>query len=216
MAEFTLIIGSRNYSSWSLRGWLACREAGLTFDEEVIVLGRPDTATQARRHSPSGMVPVLKHGAVTVWDSLAIVEYAHEVGSRPLWPDDRAARAMARSAAAEMHSGFRELRQNMPMNIRANHPGRGMTPGVQEDVNRITALWRECRKRYGAGGPFLFGGFGATDIMYAPVVTRLLTYAVSLDGDDQAYCQAVMAHPSMAEWVSAAKREPWIIDKYEV
>lgn len=216
MAEFTLIIGSRNYSSWSLRGWLACREAGLDFDEEVIVLDRPDTATLIRRHSASGMVPILKHGPVTIWDSLAIVEYAHEVGNKPLWPSDRAARAMARSAAAEMHSGFRELRQHMPMNIRANQPGRGMTAAVQEDVNRVTGLWRECRKRFGADGPFLFGAFCAADVMYAPVVTRLVTYAVALDKDSQAYVQAVMAYPSMAEWVTAAKREPWIIDKYEV
>ncbi len=216
MAEFTLIIGSRNYSSWSLRGWLACREAGLDFVEEVIVLDQPDTAVQIRRHSPSGLVPLLKHGPIAVWDSLAILEYAHEVGSKPLWPTDRAARAIARSVCAEMHSGFRELRQNMPMNIRANQPGRGMTPGVREDVNRISAVWRDSRKRFGAGGPFLFGAFGAADVMFAPVVTRLLTYAVPLDGDDQAYCQAVMAHPSMAEWVSAAKREPWIINKYEI
>ena len=216
MAEFTLIIGSRNYSSWSMRGWLACREAGLEFDEEVIVLDRPDTATLIRRHSASGMVPILKHGAATIWDSLAIVEYAHEVGAKPLWPADRAARAMARSAAAEMHSGYRELRQNMPMNIRASHPGRGMTPAVQEDVNRISGLWRECRKRFGADGPFLFGAFGAVDVMFAPVVTRFSTYAVALDNDSQAYCQGVMAHPSVAEWVTAAKREPWLIEKYEV
>jgi glutathione S-transferase len=221
MADFTLVTGNKNYSSWSLRGWLVARIAGIAFDEIVVPLDLPETQASIRKHSPSGRVPVLLHRGLAVWESLAIAEYLHELEpSAGLWPTAPAARAQARSIAAEMHAGFAELRTNMPMNIRASYPGKGMTPAVRADIERITSLWRDCRKRFAGAVPrddgFLFGPITAADAMYAPVVTRFRTYGVKLDSDAEAYCRAVLGHPAMKEWIDAANHEPWLIAQYEL
>ena len=220
MADFTLVIGNRNYSSWSLRGWLMARVAGIEFEEIVVPLDLPDTQAALRKHSPSGRVPVLLHRGLAVWESLAIAEYLNDI--RPeagLWPASVSARAHARAVSTEMHAGFTELREKMPMNIRASLPGKGMTPAVRGEIERITSMWRDCRKRFAGAAPrddgFLFGAFSAADAMYAPVVTRLRTYAVPMDSDADAYCRAVLNHPPMKEWVEAARNEPWLIEKYE-
>jgi glutathione S-transferase len=221
MAEFTVVIGNKNYSSWSLRGWLMARIAGIDFEEVVIPLDLPETQAAIRKHSPSGRVPVLLHRGLAVWESLAIAEYLNDLKPEAiLWPSSAAARAHARAISAEMHAGFAELRNNMPMNIRASYPGKGMTPGVRADIERITGLWRDCRKRFAGAFQkdegFLFGTFGAADAMYAPVVTRLRTYGVKVDSDSDAYCSAVLAHPAMKDWIDAAKHEPWLISAYEL
>jgi glutathione S-transferase len=216
MAEFTLYVGNKNYSSWSLRPWLALKRTGAQFDEVVIPLDQPTTRATILKFSPSGRVPVLLHGDFAVWDSLAICEYlAERFPDARLWPADGAARAVARSSSAEMHSGFAALRQHLPMNIRSTFAGRGVTPEVQAEINRITALWRDCRRRFGAGGPFLFGDFTIADAMYAPVVSRFRTYKVTVDDEAQAYCDAVWALPTMQEWAQAAANEPMVIESAE-
>lgn len=221
MAEFALVVGNKNYSSWSMRGWLMARIAGIEFDETVIPLDRPETQTAIRKHSPSGRVPVLLHRGLAVWESLAIAEYLNDLKPEAgIWPPSAAARAHARSISAEMHAGFTDLRENMPMNIRASFPGKGMTPGVRADIERITWIWRDTRKRFAGAfktdDGFLFGTCGAADAMFAPVVMRFRTYSVTLDADAEAYCAAVLAHPAVKEWIDAAKHEPWLIDKYEL
>ncbi|HZQ00990.1 MAG TPA: glutathione S-transferase family protein [Reyranella sp.] len=221
MAEFTLVIGNKNYSSWSLRGWLMAKIAGIDFEEILIPLDLPETQVGIRKHSPSGRVPVLIHRGLAVWESLAIAEYLNDLKPEAgLWPPSAAARAHARSISSEMHAGFAELRDKMPMNIRASYTGKGMTPAVRTDIERITGLWRDCRKRFGGAFPkddgFLFGTFGAADAMYAPVVTRFKTYGVQLDKDSQAYCDAVAAYPAMKEWAAAAENEPWLIASAEL
>src|SRR5471032_707884 len=193
MADFTLVIGNKNYSSWSLRGWLMARVAGIELDEIMVPLDLPDTVASIKKHSPSGKVPVLVHRGLAIWESLSIAEYLNDLKPEAgLWPSSQAARAHARSVSAEMHAGFGELRSNMPMNIRSSYPGKGMTPAVRADIERITGLWRDCRKRFGGAVAkdegFLFGHFSAADAMYAPVVTRLRTYGVSLETDSDAYC----------------------------
>jgi len=216
VAEFTLYIGNKNYSSWSLRAWLTLKQAGLAFDEVVIPLYTPESKAAILRHSPSGRVPCLKHGDVTVWDSLAIAEYVAElVPEAQLWPADPEARAVARGISAEMHAGFAALRQNMPMNLRAAFPGQGMSPAVQADINRITALWRGCRQRFAGGQPMLFGRFSIADAMYAPVVARFATYGVALDEAARGYVRPILELPAMREWVEAAKQEPWTIAQFE-
>jgi glutathione S-transferase len=221
MADFTVVIGNKNYSSWSLRGWLMARIAGIDFEEVLIPLDLPDTAASIKKHSPSGKVPALVHRGLTVWESLSIAEYLNDLKPEAgLWPASASARAHARSISAEMHAGFAELRSNMPMNIRSSYPGKGMTPAVRADIERITGLWRDCRKRFAGAAPkddgFLFGAIGAADAMYAPVVTRLRTFDVKMDSDAEAYCAAVMAYPAMKEWVDAAKNEPWLIESAEL
>jgi glutathione S-transferase len=221
MADFTLVIGNKNYSSWSLRGWLMVKAAGIDFEEVVVPLDRPETLAAIKRHSPSGRVPVLLHLGLAVWDSLAIAEYLNDLKPEAgLWPDSLAARAHARSISAEMHSGFADLRNNMPMNIRASYPGKGMTQAVRADIERITGLWRDCRKRFAGAMPkddgFLFGAFSAADAMYAPVATRLRTYGVPLESDASAYCAAILNHPFMKAWCDEAAHEPWLIDMYEM
>ena len=217
MAEVTLYIGNKNYSSWSLRGWLMLKESGLAFDEVLIPLDQPNTKTELLRLSPSGRVPALKHGELTVWDSLAIGEYLAEICSdKQLWPADPAVRAVARSISAEMHSGFAALRDHCPMNIRSSFPNRGVTPEVQSDINRITSLWREQRRKLAPeAGPFLFGHFTVTDAMFAPVVSRFRTYRIDLDELCQAYADAVWALPSYKAWQEAAGHEPMIIESAE-
>ena len=221
MADFTVVIGNKNYSSWSMRGWLMARIAGIDFEEVVIPLDLPETQAAIRKHSPSGRVPVLLHRGLAVWESLAIAEYLNDLKPEAgLWPSSAAARAHARAISAEMHAGFADLRNNMPMNIRASYPGKGMTPGVRADIERISGLWRDCRKRFAGAFQkdegFLFGTFGAADAMYAPVVTRLRTYGVKVDSDGDAYCNAVLAHPAVKDWIDAAKHEPWLISAYEL
>ncbi len=221
MADFILVIGNKNYSSWSLRGWLMARIAGIEFEEIVVPLDLPETQPTIRKHSPSGRVPVLLHRGLAVWESLAIAEYLNELKPEAgLWPAAVAARAHARAISSEMHAGFADLRNNMPVNIRASYPGKGLTPAVRADITRITSMWRDCRKRFAGAAPkddgFLFGTFGAADAMYAPVVTRLRTYGVTVDSDTDAYCKAVLAQPAMKEWIDAAKNEPWLIAAYEL
>ena len=220
MADFTLVIGNKNYSSWSLRGWLMVRIAGIEFEELVIPLDLPETQPEIRKHSPSGRLPVLLHRGLAVWESLAIGEYLNDLKPEAgLWPAATAARAHARSISCEILAGFAELRANMPMNIRASYPGRGLTSAVRADIERITGLWRDCRKRFAGAAPkddgFLFGSISAADAMYAPVVTRLRTYGVTVDSDTDAYCKAILAHPPMKEWIDDAKNEPWLIQAYE-
>ena len=213
MADITIIVGNKNYSSWSLRGWLALKATGVAFDEIVIPLRQPNTKAEYLRHSPGGKAPILKHKGITVWESLAICEFLAEIypGAK-LWPADAAARALPRAVSAEMHAGFAPLRSNMGMDMRASKPGKGMADGVQADIDRICAIWRDCRERYGKGGPYLFGHFTAADAMYAPVVSRFITYGVKLDPVCAAYRDAMWAMPAMKEWVEAAKREPWVIE----
>src|SRR6195256_4001320 len=220
MADFPLVIGNKNYSSWSLRGWLMARTAGIEFEEVVVPLDLPETQPAIRKHSPSGRLPVLLHRGLAVWESLAIGEYLNDLKPEAgLWPAAVAARAHARSISCEILAGFMEFRSNMPMNIRASYPGKGMTPAVRADIERITGLWRDCRKRFAGAAPkddgFLFGSMSAADAMYAPVVTRLRTYGVTVDSDADAYCKAILAHPPMKEWTDAAKNEPWLIQAYE-
>ena len=216
MAEFTLYIGNKNYSSWSLRAWLVLKQAGIVFDEVVIPLYRPESKSAILRHSPSGRVPCLRHGDTVVWDSLAIAEYVADLMPEArLWPADPAARALARGVSAEMHAGFVALRQNMPMNLRAAHPGQGMTPAVRDDVNRVTALWRDCRRRFAGAKPFLFGDPTIADAMYAPVVARFATYAVVLDDAARDYVSLILGLPALQAWTEAAHQEPWIIPEFE-
>ncbi|HEX3499002.1 MAG TPA: glutathione S-transferase family protein [Stellaceae bacterium] len=216
MADITIYLGNKNYSSWSLRPWLALKQTGAEFAEELIPLSEANTRSTILRYSPSGRVPALTHGGLTVWDSLAICEYLAETfPAAQLWPADLAARAVARAVSAEMHSGFAALRNHLPMNMRSSFPNRGVTPEVQADINRITAIWRDCRKRFGEGGPFLFGGFTNADAMYAPVVSRFRTYRVELEEEAQAYADAVWALPALQEWLTAAKNEPMIIESAE-
>jgi glutathione S-transferase len=217
MSEFVLVVGNKNYSSWSLRGWLAAKLSGIAFEEVVVRLSEPALRPEILKHSPSGLVPVLKHRERVIWESLAIIEYLAEL--RPeagLWPADPGARAFARSVSAEMHAGFRALRSSMPMNLRKHLPGRGRTPEAAKDIERVCQIWRECRSRFGAGGPYLFGTVSAADAMYAPVATRFRTYAVELDPVCQAYADAVLALPAYREWHAAALAEPRIIPKEEL
>lgn len=214
-----LIIGNKAYSSWSMRGWLAVRQSGLPFEEIVVPLY--DEAWDKRREGDefapsSGKVPILWDGETVVWDSLAIVEYlADKVGRDIFWPTDETARAMARSMAAEMHSSFQNLRRVCSMNIRQKFPIRQLPAEVEADVVRIVTLWAEARSRYGGGGDFLFGEFGAADIMFAPVVSRFATYSISLPRFATSYCEAVFAHPFVQDWIAAAQEEPWVIEKFE-
>ncbi len=210
--DYTLVIGNKNYSSWSLRGWLAMKQSGAPFQELRIPLRRAETRSLIQAHSPTGLVPALKGPEITLGDSLAIGEYlAERFPEAGLWPGDPLARAQARAAAAEMHSGFAALRRSMPMDIRGRHPGRGWGPEVAEDVGRILALWRACRQRFGSGGDFLFGAFSLADAFYAPVVSRFITYQVACDDVGDAYCNAVMNWPAMQEWCAAAEAETEVI-----
>lgn len=200
-----LVIGDRNYSSWSLRPWLAAKQAGLPFEEVSVRLRQAGTKAEIFKHSPSGKVPCLMDGDVTVWDSLAICEYLAEL-SPALWPSDRAARAEARSVSAEMHSGFSALRHSMPMEIHASKPYEGRSAEVATDIARIIAIWESCRSRF-ADGPFLFGSFSVADAMFAPVVWRFLTYAVELPPASRAWVETMCALPAMKEWQAGALAE---------
>ena len=212
----TLVIGNKNYSSWSLRPWLAMRQLGIAFSEVQIALYKPESSEHIRRYSPAGKVPVLLDDAITVWDSLAILGYLAEgLPTFHWWPTDNTARAIARSICAEMHSGFQALRHNMPMNCRARLPGKGMTPDVPSDIDRITAIWRDCRQTFGTEGPLLFGQFTIADAMFAPVALRFVTYDVRLDDVCQQYVEALLALPAMQEWLKAADAEVETLPAFE-
>lgn len=217
MQDMTLVIGNKNYSSWSLRAWLALRMAGRAFEEILIPLDQPETEARIRGHSSACRVPVLHHGDLDVWDSMAICEYVAELApAARLWPKDRVARATARSVSAEMHSGFAALRAALPMNIRADRPGVEIAADVRADIDRICAVWRDCRRDFGAAGRFLFGEFSIADAVYAPVAARFHTYRIPVDKVAEDYIQAVRLLPAMQEWASAAAAEPWILDREEI
>ena len=216
-----LIIGNKNYSSWSLRGWLACKQSGLHFEEIIVPLYGEDWENVRKSSddlAPSqGKVPILWDGDAVVWDSLAIIEYlADKVGRDRFWPKADDARAMARSMVAEMHSSYLALRRACPMNIRARVEGDQLDDDVRADVVRILTLWAEARARFGKGGPFLFGTFSAADVIYAPVVSRFLSYGIGVPGFAQAYMQAVWEHEWMQQWIAAAGAEDRVIEQYEV
>jgi glutathione S-transferase len=216
-----LIIGNKNYSSWSLRGWLACKQSGLAFEELTVHIDGDDWQAMRREQGefqPSaGKVPVLWDGDTVVWDSLAILDYlADKVGRDRFWPKSDDARGMARSMVAEMHSGYLALRRQCPVNIRKRVEGIKLSDESKHDIVRILSLWAEARARFGHGGPFLFGTFGAADVFYAPVVSRFLTYGIGVPGFAQAYMQAVWEHDWLQAWVAGAQEEEWTIEQFEV
>ncbi len=207
-SQMLLVIGNKNYSSWSLRPWIAMKAFGFAFREEVVFLDKPDTQERIRRYNPAGKVPCLVDGAITVWDSLAILEYLAEKQPK-LWPADAALRARARCVAAEMHSGFGALRAGLSMNVRNRYPGKGRSAEVDADVRRIGEIFDAAQ------GPFLFGPFCAADAMFAPVVLRFRTYEPPVSAATRAYMDAMLALPAMKEWISAAEREGEAIAKYD-
>jgi glutathione S-transferase len=217
---FKLIIGNRAYSSWSMRGWLAAKQSGEQFEEYVVPLFDADwdQRREGDEFAPSlGKVPILWDGDIVVWDSLAIVEFlADRYGRELYWPEDETARAVARSMSAEMHSGFGNLRRELPMNVRKSFSPKTLTQPVREEIDRILQLWAQARARFGGTGDFLFGDWCAADMMYAPVVTRFITHGVSVPNFAAMYMKAVLSHPHVAEWIDKAQDEPWVIDQYEV
>lgn len=209
MTDITLYIGNKNYSSWSMRPWVAMKAAGLPFKEEMIHLSKTDTREKIRAHSLAGKVPVLKHAGLTVWDSLAICEYVADTFPHlPFWPEDREARATARSICAEMHSGFPNLRTTLSMNIRRRFPTFFVRANVMEEIDRILQIWAHQREKYASQGDYLFGAFSTADAYFAPVVTRFVTYGVKVPPICQVYMDAVMLHPAVKQWVMAAEAEP--------
>lgn len=212
MSDLTLVIGNKNYSSWSLRPWLALKAAGQSFDEVMIVLRRPETKAEILLHSAAGKLPVLKHGDLTIWESLSICEYIAETWpDAKLLPEDARARAVARSVMSEMHAGFIPLRRELPMDIAKLGPiaQAGVTPSEEAklDIARVQQIWQDCRGRFGAKGDFLFGAFSLADAMYAPVATRLRTYGVAMDAVSEAYVNAIYALPAMQDWCAASAKE---------
>jgi glutathione S-transferase len=217
MAKLHLVIANKNYSSWSLRPWMAMTMAGLPFDESMILLDTPTMKKEIAEHSGAGRLPVLHHGKVTIWETLAILEYLAETfPEKNLWPKSKAARAVARAISNEMHAGFTGLRNACPMNLRRPAKPVGLNESTKADVARIEEIWRECRKTYGKGGKFLFGKFCNADAMFAPVVTRFETYAISVAKDTRAYMDAVMATKAFQSWKAAALMETWIVPNDEV
>lgn len=215
MAKATLTISSKNYSSWSLRGWLLCRMAGLDFEERITSIDDPSTRAELLLLSPSFLVPCLRHDGATVWDTLAIGEYLNELKPEAaLLPADRIARAHCRAVSGEMHSGFANLRSALPMNLKAHYPGFKVWAGAQADIDRVVEIWRECLTRY--GGPFLFGAPSLADAMYAPVCTRFTTYDVKLDEACAAYRARILQLPPMVEWIDAAHNEPDEMEELDV
>ena len=212
-----LIIGNKNYSSWSFRPWLAMKVAGIAFAETVISLDAPDFTSRVTALSGAGKVPVLVDADTCVWESLAILEYlAEKFPAKGLWPRDLQARAHARAAAAEMHAGFAALRGQLPMNVRRTVRSHIVDDAAKRDIARIDALWGECRDRFATGGAFLYGAFGAADAMYAPVVWRFHTYAVEVSAAARGYMRALMELPAWSEWRAAALREPWVLPHDEI
>ncbi|HSV22082.1 MAG TPA: glutathione S-transferase family protein [Xanthobacteraceae bacterium] len=212
-----LTIGNKNYSSWSFRPWLALKVAAIPFEETVIPIHYPGSKEKFLEHSPAGKVPILKDGAVTVWESLAILEYvAEKFPDAALWPRDAAARAHSRTIASEMHAGFVPLRRQCPMNMWRPVKKLELSAETAANVARIDAMWSDCRARFGGDGPFLFGRFGGADAMYAPVVSRFHTYAVEVSAVSSAYMQTMMALPAWQEWYDAALKEEWLLAEDEV
>lgn len=215
-----LVIGNKNYSSWSLRQWLAMKVAGIDFEEVFIEFDNfsEKWTTEILKYSPTKKVPTLIHDDVTVWESTAILEYLNDAfPDAGIWPADIKARTMARTVSAEMHAGFGNLRTHCPMNIRASFPGVNLDqPGVQDDIDRVAAIWNECRANFGQGGDFLFGKFSGADAMFAPVVWRLTIHAAPMDAVCTAYMDAVKALPAMVEWADAGRAEPWTVDFDEI
>jgi glutathione S-transferase len=214
-----LIIGNRAYSSWSMRGWLACKQSGEEFEELVVPLfdAEWDKRRGGDEFAPSlGKVPIMWDGDCVVWDSLAIIEFlADRFGSEVYWPQDAAARGMARSMAAEMHSSFANLRRDLPMNVRKSYPPRALSDEVKGEIERILQLWAQARARFGGTGDFLFGQWCAADMMFAPVVTRFITYGVGVPPFAELYMKAVLSHPHVMEWIDQAQDEPWVVEAYE-
>jgi glutathione S-transferase len=211
-----LVIGNRNYSSWSFRPWIAMKAAGIPFDEEVISLYVEGSREQILKHSPGGKVPVLIDGDIHVWESLAILEYlAEKFPDAGMWPKDQQARAHARVISTEMHAGFVPLRQECGMSFWRPPAKRTLSPAAQADVARVQEVWTNARTKYGAGGPFLFGKFSTADAMYAPIVQRFIAYDIDVSAPAKAYMQAMTALPAWAEWRRAALRETWVIPKFE-
>jgi glutathione S-transferase len=213
----TLVIGNKNYSSWSFRPWIAMKALGIPFDETVISLTAPDFKERLLKVSGTGKVPALDDNGIHVWESLAILEHlAERFPKAGVWPADPAARAKARAISAEMHAGFTALRRACPMNMWRPVKARELDADTLGNVRRIEAMWAECRAAYGAAGPFLFGKFCAADAMYAPVVSRLHTYAVAVSPPTRAYMDAMMALPAWTEWRAAARKETWVMANAEV
>jgi len=215
MTDFTLIIGNRNYSSWSLRPWMLARHLGLEFRELLIPLDQPDSSARIHAINPAGRVPALRHGELLVWESIAICEYLCERAGSGL-PRQPEARAVARSMSAEMQAGFRDLRHQWPMNARARGRRTPMTPALQRDVARVDALWCQARARFGTDGPWLFGDYSMADAMYAPVVLRFQTYGAQLSAPAQQYLSAALADSVLQEWCAGAAAEPWTIAHEEI
>lgn len=216
MAPPTLVIGNKNYSSWSLRPWLFMKKSGVPFEEIRIPLYQPGSAGRLREHSPSGLVPLLLDGDLKVWDSLAICEYVSEkfLDGRG-WPADREARALARSVSAEMHAGFQAVRANLPMNLRAAFAWKPVNDEVDAGIRRIAEIWAQCRAQFGGAGPWLFGGFSIADAMYAPVAWRFSSYGVPLEGEAARYLQTLLAMEEMADWRADALRESEVLPQCE-
>ncbi len=216
MRNLVLVIGNKAYSSWSLRPWLLMKQVGIAFEEIRLSLYADGAKQKILHYSAAGKVPVLKDGALTIWDSLSICEYLAETfPDKRLWPSETAARACARSISAEMHSGFPNLRTQMPMNVRREITGGARTAEVRAEIARIETIWNDCRNRHGANGPFLFGSFSIADAMYAPVVSRLRTYGVALTGPADHYADAMHALPAMQEWIADARAETEFNPQYE-
>ena len=217
MDDFELIIGNKAYSSWSLRSWLALKHADVAFTETRVPLYVHGYKEELLKYAPSGKVPILKHGAVTVWDSLAICEYlAERFPQAQLWPEDAAVRALARSISAEMHSGFSGIRSAMPFNCRAHDRHVPISAEIQKEIDRVQSLWQDCRTQHGKGGPWLFGRFSIADAMYIPVALRFITYSVPLHAVARGYADTAHEHPAVREWIAAAKQETEIMISNEV
>jgi glutathione S-transferase len=219
MTKPTLIIGNKNYSSWSLRPYLALSMARIPFEEKMIRFGEPRFSKAVKKISKAGQVPILLHNGLVINDSLAIIEYAAETWpSKPIWPKSKAARAKAHSISAEMHSGFRDFRNACPMNIRRDIklPPNGISDGVANNIARIEQIWADCRKEFGKGGPFLFGKFSAADAMFTPIAARLRTFAIPVDNVTEAYVKAVLTTPAYLKWKAESASEKWIVPEDEV
>ncbi len=213
MGKLILVIGNKNYSSWSMRPWFLMKHFKIEFNEILLQLGKPESKNEILKYSPSGKVPVLIHGDTTIWESIAIMEYVAEIfPKKNLWPKDAATRAVARAVVAEMHAGFMNLRKTCPMNVRANKPLKEISPEVKADINRITQLWEDCRKKFGKNGDFLFGEFSIADAMYAPVIWRFHTYSLPISGIAKKYFDHMFNLPSMREWHTEALNEPYVMN----